>query len=74
MILPFCYFHHTLFIRLFCKLGLIVMIYSQEDGISRSCESLTEWSKHVMYVDGIDIIHHWCSVETGKSQPEGPPF
>ena len=19
-------------------------------------------------------IHHWCSVETGKSQPEGPPF
>ena len=19
-------------------------------------------------------IHHWCSVGTGKSQPEGPPF
>ena len=22
----------------------------------------------------INRIHHWCSVETEKSQPEGPPF
>ena len=22
----------------------------------------------------INRTHHWCSVETGKSQPEGPPF
>ena len=22
----------------------------------------------------IKRIHHWCSVGTGKSQPEGPPF
>ena len=23
---------------------------------------------------GTKRIHHWCSVGTGKSQPEGPPF
>ena len=23
---------------------------------------------------GINRIHHWCSVGTEKSQPEGPPF
>ena len=22
----------------------------------------------------VNRIHHWCSVGTGKSQPEGPPF
>ena len=22
----------------------------------------------------INRVHHWCSVGTGKSQPEGPPF
>ena len=22
----------------------------------------------------INRIHHWCAVETEKSQPEGPPF
>ena len=26
------------------------------------------------FLPKIKRIHHWCSVGTGKSQPEGPPF
>ena len=26
------------------------------------------------HVDEINRIHHWCSVGTGKSQPEDSPF
>ena len=33
-----------------------------------------KWARKAGDVDGINRIHHWCSMETEKSQPEGTPF
>ena len=40
---------------------------------SESGQFLNTGTSHSI-VFTIKRIHHWCSVGTGKSQPEGPPF
>ena len=43
----------------------------------KQCDSLravSQTGRSVSNLLRIKRIHHWCSVGTGKSQPEGPPF
>ena len=40
------------------------------DQLRSNCEA----DQRLCFCYTIKRIHHWCSVETGKSQPEGPPF
>ena len=43
-----------------CKASMRLFVFYLSLGLVRVCE--------------INRIHHWCSVGTEKSQPEGPPF
>ena len=37
-------------------------------------EKVRNETERLVSTSKIKRIHHWCSVGTGKSQPEGPPF
>ena len=47
------------------------------DTVCSECFSIYDKDRYDAFIRRscrIKRIHHWCSVGTGKSQPEGPPF
>ena len=56
--------------QLLFKLLHLLFIDTQLKYIRICCYS--KWT--VMVLDTLNRIHHWCSVGTEISQPEGPPF
>ena len=52
---------------------MVTSFYRCNDVTERRAASV-RLSLGLVRVCQINRIHHWCSVGTEKSQPEGPPF